>query len=65
MLTAETITDADIRDALSREWITADLAVDTGAALPSGKWYAPEHVSRPARARAADIINACAQESKP
>ena len=57
-LTADAVTDADVRNALSRGWISADLAVNTGAALLGGKWYAPDHVSRPARARVAEIINA-------
>ena len=58
MLTADTITDAQIRDALERRIIDADLAVATGAKLQGGQWYAPDDVRREARARCAEILNA-------
>ena len=52
-----TITDEQINELLARGEITADLAVETGAKLPGGQWYAPSETRRAARARCAEILN--------
>ena len=56
--TAENLTDAEIRDAMERRDIPADLAVETGARLSGGMWYAPAAVRAVARASVAKILNA-------
>ena len=56
--TADNITDAEIRNAVERRHITADLAVETGARLSAGQWYAPTDVRDKARSRVAEILNA-------
>lgn len=56
--TAENLTDEEIRDALERRRITADLAVMTGARLSAGQWHAPADVRASARSRVAEILNA-------
>ena len=56
--TADNITDTEIQDAAERRYITADLAVETGARLSAGQWYAPADVRAAARSRVADILNA-------
>lgn len=57
MITADTITDEQIRELLARGIISADLAVETGAKLSGGQWYAPKALRRAARARCAEILN--------
>jgi hypothetical protein len=58
VITADTITDEQIRELLARGAITVDLAVETGARLNGGMWYAPASVRNAARARCAEILNA-------
>lgn len=55
--TADNLTDEEIREAVDRGRISASLAVDTGARLSAGQWYAPADVRAAARARVAAILN--------
>lgn len=64
MITADNITDEQIRDALDRRIIDAALAVSTGARLRGGYAVVSDDERRAARARCAEILEARRKEGK-